>query len=400
MNELTGYSPERPLLLVTDYPPTLGGGGAVILRSLLDGAARARMVWASPSIEPGDASQGPGAVALTAGSRRFSPWLRSRSIIVDSLVAGRLAREIDALAAARNAAAIWIVLHGAMVHVAARLLARSTRPTHLTVHDDPPFGVALLSRRYAALAPFIARDLGHALRRARSIDVISDGMARRYRRLYGVDSTVVHRGMSEAVKPSPPFGAPDVLEVAVLGNTYGYDQLRVLAEAVIAAASGAGVKGRLVFIGHGHGARLRDAFVGRLDVETTGHLDETAAVERLRRCFLLYLNYPFSLRAAVLRQTSFPTKLSTYVLAARPILVHAPRDSSIAGLADHGDYASWWDDERPERGGALIARAWTNTSLRDSWHVAAERVRQRYYDLETNRRAMFGVLNRLVAPGA
>ena len=73
---LTRYSPGAPVLLVTDYPADTAGGGAVILRSLLEGPARARVVWASPSRPSDPALEGAGNVAfLRRGSAgRLSWW--------------------------------------------------------------------------------------------------------------------------------------------------------------------------------------------------------------------------------------------------------------------------------------------------------------------------------------
>jgi hypothetical protein len=396
MSELSSYSPERPLILVTDYSPDVGGGGAVILRSLLGAADRGRILWLSPSLAPG--TNQPDRIALAQGSHGLAPWLKRRSVTVDSVLAGRLASEIATIASQRNAAGLWLVMHGAIVHAAARLLDRIPLPVHLSVHDDPPFGVALMSRRHLALIPLIARDLGRALRRARSIDVISEAMADYYRGLYGVGSVVVHRGMDRTVAPSPPHDTAGGLEIGVLGNTYGYEQLVILADAVKGAADQLGVPGRIVVVGQGHGARLKELVSGRLEVELAGHLAEEQAVERLRRCFLLYLNYPFSRRASVLRRTSFPTKLSTYTLAARPLLAHAPPDSSISPLARFTGYAVRWENERIADGVAAIVQAWKTQSMHESRHHEAEEVRSTYYDLEANRRALFGTLNRLVQP--
>jgi hypothetical protein len=400
LDQLTSYSPENPLLLVTDFAPDAGGGGAVILRSLLDSPDRRRLVWASPSLDSALPSGLGDDTAVLGASHRFSAWLRRRSVTIDSLLAGALADEITALALRRKARALWIVMHGAMVHVAARLLKRQTSlPVHLSVHDDPPFGVSMLSRRHLGLVPLVARDLRFALSRARSVDVISQGMSNRYHSRYGLDSIVVHRGMAGPVTASTHHDLAYGLEIGVLGNTYGYRQLLVLARALEYAAGRARLPARLVVVGgDGYGARLQAHLGGRLQVEVTGHLDESTAVDRLSRCFLLYLNYPFSRRSAVLRRTSFPTKLSTYLLAARPLLAHAPSDSSIASLFAMRDYVAWWSNLRPEDGAAAILGAWQTEEMHTSRQVFAEQVREQHYDLRTNRAKLFRALNALVPP--
>src|SRR5262249_42420720 len=154
-------------------------------------------------------------------------------------------------------------------------------------------------------------DFAYALRRATSVDVIGRGMAERYRRRYGVESTIVHRALEGPIAPSGDHDAArDGLRVGVLGSTYGYGQLPLLARAVEVAAGRLGVAPRILIVGQGHGDQLRAEFAGRVEVESTGHISEADAIPLLRRCFALYLNYPFGRRDAVLRRTSFPTKLS------------------------------------------------------------------------------------------
>jgi hypothetical protein len=392
--KLEGYSPEQPLLLLTDFAPETPGGGAVILRSLLGAADREKIVWLTPSRPR---AENAGTVWLKRGSAARTPKL-GRSLWLDhTLMAGDLAEEVLAIAQARRARALWVVMHGPTVAVAARLARRTRLPIHLTVHDDPAFATALASRRYLVLVPAIARDLARALRAATSVDVVSQAMADRYLRRYGVRPAVVHRGIEPVIEPSPPYDRQRWgLRVGVLGNTYGYSQLPMLGEAIARAAHKLGVPGRLLVVGDGHGARLGRDLAGLVEVESTGHVDEQEAIRRLRSCFLLFLNYPFSAIRRVLRQTSFPTKLTTYVQAARPLLIHAPADSSVTPLGAMTGYATRWETPRPEDGAELLARTWADRQSGESFHVEADLVRTRYFDLEPNRRRLFDALNALV----
>jgi hypothetical protein len=383
------YAPDGPILLATDYPPETAGGGAVILRSLVPADAWPGIVWASAArFEPRSPSQ----VSLQSGSAVVEGVIRRRSLTVDILLAARLAREIGALAEARNARAIWIVMHGAMVHVAARLLREKTLPVHLTVHDDPR-GVALMSRRQFALLPFIARDFAFAMRRATSVDTVSEPMAARYRRSFGIQPIVVHRGTQSPVEAGPPLNDTDTLEVGVLGNSYDFGQLMLLARVVEQVAARVGRRGRVTVVGKGFGERLRAEVGGRTEIEVVGHLDEPAAVDRLRRSFALYLNYPFTRRTSVFRQTSFPTKLSTYLMAARPLVVHSPLDSSVAEMKSLAGYVSWWGDETVESGITALTQLLDSPTANQSQHVTAEELRLRYYDAKTNREKLWRALD-------
>jgi len=392
------YTPEAPLALLTDYPPDVAGGGAVILRSLLGPEERRRVLWLTPSPPAGGAAEadsddgaaGP-TVHLRAGSAGRG---RRRSLGLDQTVYARaLAEEALATARGRGARALWVVMHGAAVAMAARIARRGALPIHATVHDDPAFANALRSRKYLALVPLISRDFDATLRRAASVDVIGAAMGAYYRRRLGVESVVVHRALPGPVAPVPDYDpARQGLRVGVLGSTYAYEQLPILGRAVEQAAGRLGVPGRLLIVGRSYGDRLRAELGGRVEVEVTGHVEEAEGVARLRDCFALYLNYPFGRRDAVLRRTSFPTKLSTYVQAARPLLIHAPADSSVLPLVGPDGYAHHWGSPGAAGGADLLARLWAAPGAFAGRHEAAERVRARYYDPARNRRALFEAL--------
>jgi hypothetical protein len=377
------------VLLLADQPWDAGGGGAVILRSLI-GDDLGGLVWATPAKATADAAR----VGLTAGSLgrtgRFSAF-------ADTLRhANHLALEVRELMTVTNSAAVWAVLHGATVSVAARLATLGV-PLHCTVHDDPVHSTALRSRRLAILAPLIARDLRTALTAAQSVDVVCEQMAERYRRKFSIESVILHRGTTAEVEPAPEYDVrASGVRVGVLGNTYSYRQLPALGAAVELAAKQLGVPGCIVVCGAGYGDRLKWELAGRVSVEVRGHLAEPASVAALRSCGALYLNYPFGRWSRVLRETSFPTKLSTYVYAARPLLIHGPPSTSTAGLpADFPGYAVAWETASPAEGAAALVKVLADGTSR---HTAAEAVRRRYYDLVAHRATLAGVMARFTLP--
>lgn len=391
---LSGYTRDEPLLLWTDYAPDNGGGGAVVLRSLIPFGDRERILWVTPS--PRSSENPDAAFHLRAGSAGKG---RRRSLFADSTVlAGALADETLLVAQQCRARALWVVLHGAGVPVAAELVKRRTLPLHVTVHDDPAFGVALRSRRYLALTPCIERALSRALRGADSVDVIGEEMRERYLLRYGVSSRVVHRAVAGPVAPVPEYDANrHGLRIGVLGNTYSYDPLPVLGRVLGRTARALGVPARLTMVGIGHGERLKRDLAGSgVDIESPGHVDERAATRILSECFALYLNYPFDRRAAVLRQTSFPTKLATYLNAARPILTHAPVDTTLSALSSMDGYVNRWGTMREANGEETLIRMWNERRLLKSLHEPAEVVRLRYYDPVRNRAVLNAMLNGLV----
>lgn len=390
MNEtgarLTAFTPTRPLLLLTDFSPEAKGGGAVILQSLLSAEDRERIVWVT--LSPIKSSSDDRVVSLASAGRR--------SLFRDATTrVGALRRATREVMLTHGADAAWVVAHGASVRIAPALIATGL-PVHITVHDDPAWAYALLTRRYLALAPLLARDLSRSLRSARSVDVVSSGMAQRYLRQHRVESTIVHRGLSGPVQPAPVYDSNDGLSVGVLGSTYGLRELEVLASALALVAQQQ-VPTRLTVIGGVQKPLVRRICPPEVVLELPGHLDEREGIAMLRRSFLQYLCYPFGRRGKVLRTTSFPTKLSTYVMAARPLLLHTPVDSSVAGLGFLSPYGTLWSSLDAQEGADLMSALWFGGHASQSFHVAAERQREQHYDLLANRSALLGVLNALVA---
>ncbi|MEI7683567.1 MAG: hypothetical protein WCL32_00960 [Planctomycetota bacterium] len=383
---------KRPILLIADQAWDAPGGGAVILRSLLGNRIGSDMVWVTPSRTGSDPVLGHyGLAAGSVGTGRYS-------VLRDSLLnAGRLAAEVQDLAQRINAVGLWAVLHGSTVAIASHLARKCDLPMHATVHDDPVYATAIRSRRLAIFAPLIARQFRIALQAARSVDVVCDSMADRYRRKYGVSSIVLHRGLSDPVSPSPTYDlAREGLTVGILGNTYSFRQLPILGRMVELAAQRLNVRAKIVVCGESYGLRLKRLFEGRIEVEVTGHVEESKGIERLRRCAVLYLNYPFGWFSRVLRETSFPTKLSTYVYAARPLLIHAPPGTSLSGLSSaHSDYAIPWETMDPVDGASRLIAWLENSRFDDSRHIAADAMRLRYYNYDVHRATLDRFLDQL-----
>lgn len=379
---LRAYTEASPLLLVTAFSPAHQGGGAVILRSLVGEHGAPNVVWASLAEREVVTA---GRVAHRRSGR--SAWLSAPN---------RMAQAIDRVADRHGASAIWIVAHGPILPAVAPLVERFGRPVHLSVHDDPAWAVVFRTRRELPLTPWVRASLSQAVAAATSVDVISAGMRAEFARRFEIDSVVVHRVIDEPIPANEAYDRRSAgLSVGILGKLYAPRQLELLLRAVSRAAERARVPGRVVLVGQ-EDARLvkRAAAVGDVEVTFTGHLPEHDGVEILRRVFALYLGYPFGLRAQVLRRTSFPTKLGTYLLAARPLFLHTPYDSTLTPIASVAPFTIPWLDDNVERGARSLLRAWVNDVLHASQHEPAELLRTQHFGLE-NRARMFEALDRL-----
>jgi len=79
-------------------------------------------------------------------------------------------------------------------------------------------------------------------------------------------------------------------------------------------------------------------------IELCPHADEAKVIEELQQCRFVYAMYPFTPRLRRFANTSLPTKLSSYVLAQRPILAHGPSSSSLAEFLHKTSLGVLWDN--------------------------------------------------------
>ncbi len=377
------------ILLVTEQPQNAAGGGAVIIRSLVEEFIGESILWASTN---GIEDYTRGYVKLnrgSAGGGSFSPFADS------TIYRKSLADEVLAVSSEHGVTKIWFVVHGAITRIAAEVVRRSSLAIHSTVHDDPPYATALRSVRLLPLVYHYARDLKFLLHNSVSVDVVCKGMSDYYQRKYGIRSSVVHRALSKPTKLGLNIYSSvhrDGLRIGVLGNTYGYHQLSVLAKAMINASKVIGKKSTLIICGHSFGNKIKSAFGGSIDVEVMGHVDENTGIEMLKTCTALYLNYPFGWRDKILRETSFPTKLSTYVSVARPLILHCPDRSSILQVNENKGYCYHWNTMSITQGAQMLDTVWRNTDITRSYVSEAEEVRSRFFDLSTNKQLMVSLL--------
>jgi hypothetical protein len=182
---------------------------------------------------------------------------------------------------------------------------------------------------------------------------------------------------------------PDTrLSVGLLGNIYSYAQIAKLAEALMHAKKSLLQKPKMLLIGGSwQFKKLKLAYSDELEIDFHGHLPESEAVRKLMCCTCLYVNYPFGWRSSIFRSTSFPTKLSTYIQACRPIICHAPSDSTLNDLPGNSLFYHWQSTDI-EEGSSLLVSLMEKKFEQDVLSDAAVHTLTKYYDQNTNRRRL------------
>ena len=91
------------------------------------------------------------------------------------------------------------------------------------------------------------------------------------------------------------------------------------------------------------GARYTFEPRGPQRIEYYGWQPVEQAVALLSTADLLYLPQPFTAQLRELAELSFPTKLSTYLAAGRPVVLHAPAHASVVPFFRRFPFGAWCD---------------------------------------------------------
>jgi hypothetical protein len=312
------------IALVTPFPPVAGGGGSIIYRSLLPHLEDAEIRWFY--LADRDAS--------APSSTWLGPNLLGGSMAVDAMNSAKLfvAQRHSAVGAWVKRILNWspdIVWLSAMnegLLLGKKLSESGVKHLHVSVHDDPA-AAAHRSRRYRHLALFIDRCHRELLQRANTVEVVSEGMRRYYHDRWGIESGVVYRYVKDFRMPDPGATDEQVVTIGHAGSAYSAPEVFAFLGALRSISQADGTVFRVLNFGNSPAFVAAAARFPEI-VVNAGNVPESTVVEQLQQCRFLYSMYSFSERHRIFRETSQPTKMSTYLMAAKPILAHCPLGSS------------------------------------------------------------------------
>lgn len=323
------YNPSmKKVTLITSFSPKIGGG-AVILRSLIPHIQQTDITWVylhdqdvmlDNCLRVGKPLMG-GSLLQDLTTSLFL-WLGIQTTELKRIINKILAVPSDIY---------WIVASNEGIAIATELARLTNTPIHLSVHDDVPFGVFARSRRYRWLSQLAQTRLFKAMQAAQTVDVVSNGMRCYYQQTLGVDTVVIHRYIPCLPQLKPVFLDNNKLVVGHIGSIYSHKEFYLFCQAVKEYAQKSGRTAQIILIG------INRKFIQTLQefselLVDIPQLAEAQAIQQLAQCHFLYAMYPFNRAAAVFRQTSLPTKLTTYIQAQRPIFAHTPDDSSLSTI--------------------------------------------------------------------
>lgn len=317
---------KRPVVFVQPFSLGSAGGGARILRALLNDAP---FSWRSICSAP--ARQKPWRDELRVPSRPFWGKIehsRFGSIPVATMrfFARGFRRRLKRRVVALNAGAIHAVAHGGLDFAEAQIVARElSLPFLLSVHDDLAYTFPHHTRKREAA-------LRRAWRDATARFVISQALGEEYARRYGArEYVVVTDGLAHLSQPRR-VPSSDELRVYFMGMFHlGYeDNLRALLDA-IALLENEGSARKIT-------VTLRCEYVrphvlaGHKHVQVLPFASEEQVRRDMETVDLLYLPMPFGPEHERFVRYSLSTKMVTYAGSGAPILYHGPADSAAFQL--------------------------------------------------------------------
>jgi len=278
-------------------------------------------------------------------------WLRTSKSLekaVDKSVSLALQHSIDR---------VIVVLDGAAaMSVGWRVAERLKVPLLAYVWDHGPYLLRQQKLNRLLLNRF-RRDFDQSLRRAERGAVVSETMQSDYRERYGLDCVLLRHGVidqgshagqaagTERVLPESASPRPWIIGFA------GTDYARSAWECLLAALDRLEWRlgGRPVIF-RVTGTSLRVTAHCPRHIEFLGYFDSPEeALACLRESDLNFLSHPFEKDWYEFSRYSFPTKLSSYVAAGAPVLVHAPPHSSLDAFARRYPMGPHCDHLDPER---------------------------------------------------
>jgi glycosyltransferase involved in cell wall biosynthesis len=342
------------LLYIGDVPVENTFAGAIYLYRLLRNYPADKLLVYAPV--DGMVQPLPG-VRYVAADARWPRLLHTRfASLYCAWITWRLnsvpRRALDLVSEFKPQAVLTISQTGGWL-LAWRIAEQEGLPLIMLAHDDHAF------YRYLPrwLQSWAQRRFAQAFRFAAERFCISDAMAESYRRRFGVRSRVL-QPLRSAQSPdfSEPAGqtlaAKAALTFVYAGSVHGEPSLRQIVEFGRAAAS----QGHRLVVYSPQHASLRARADGIAGIEVREPVGDL--IGRLREeadCLLVVGSFDAALADVV--NTQFPSKAADYSAVGVPLLVWAPKNSSIALFVDaHAGSADLVTDVDPGALAPVIAR--------------------------------------------
>jgi len=258
----------------------------------------------------------------------------------------KLVGEAASFARLHKVELIWAVLDSPTTIAIARKVAKELGIPYVAMiwddihHNLPYFGVYRLSQLG------LLREWEQTLRHASRCAVIGETMKAEYDREYGTDAIILRHGVSPDLirrpAPIPSVGGP--IRIGFIGSVTAGTAFQAFIRAL--DMNGWRLCGREVHLklaGHRFDLRCHHA----ANIEYLGWRSLQESIAMLSESDINYLPQPFEHQLQSMSQLSFPTKLTSYLAAGRPVLLHCPETASLFRFFQEHPFGAWMGSLEP-----------------------------------------------------
>ena len=224
---------------------------------------------------------------------------------------------------------LWSLLEGQTMIQTALPVAKGLNVPLRTQVMDPPYFWMREHRVDAVSSARILKRFDETVRQSRTCATASWSMADKYKQDYGTRCVAVvpSFNLESAFAPALHTHADDELVIGLAGQTYAIEEWHALIGALNSVnwrIDNRSVRIRLL------GREVRQRAEGSMRVEFCGWNSQAETIRLLSEADVLYCPYWFDRQFETDARLCFPSKLTTYFAAGRPVLFHGPDYSSPA----------------------------------------------------------------------
>lgn len=328
------------LLLLTGTSPDIVGGGAIFLRDLCLSYPRKKLncftveessyhapdsndlnwlpIYRCCCLNPRNLKFGGGLINHIYKKLVFWHLRRTRIPIIT--------KELHQYCHDNQVEMIWAVLNNpAVIQVAKRLLSSTNIPLVTTVWDPPEY-LSKARNLDRSTQRIVQSNFGFLLKKSLRCSVMSENMLETYTKKYGIIPVILRHGLfRNGFQDTDVRRNSNQIVIGFAGNFYAQETWKALLRALSEVKWM--IAGRRVIIRILN--RNAPQFTkGIENIEYLGWKSIKESISIISKTDITYLPYWFNKKHSLSVQLCFPSKLSLYVAAGRPVLYHGPYNSS------------------------------------------------------------------------
>lgn len=296
-------------------------------------------------------------------------------------------KKISEFARSQNSQALLVVLESPFqISLAAQLCKKSGLPVYSLIWDHPEHVIRCFGHSRATLKTLL-RSSEQAIGSSKNILVVGEHLKEWVRSTYQKESVVLRHAIDvETVSDAPMKPTEGNIKIGFAGSVTAKDGFDLLLETL--DEMNWQLDDRKIEL-HLFGFRYVLESQQPRNIVYRGFMHDTADVIReLSLCDFTYLPQSFSPQQKLVTRYSFPTKLSTYLAAGRPVLALTPEFSEISTFWKQynvGPICNQFDSKSLQ---VCLNQLTTDREKQTNWQQERNRACKEQFSIEANTSAL------------